>query len=350
MVLAAIVAAMPWTVSAQIALAEAIVVETRRYEAPSRPDTGIEEMKAQYRRPAFIPFPNDNPYTPQKSALGKKLYFDPRLSASASQSCASCHNPGFGWGDGLAVGVGHSMERLARRSPTVVNAAWGSVFMWDGRAPGLEEQVLGPIQSAAEMNMPIDAVLDRLSSIPDYEPLFEAAFPDEGMSAKSLTRAIATYERTIVSEWAPFDSWVEGDEGAISEDAKRGFAIFNAKGGCASCHVGWNFTDDSFHDIGLPSRDVGRGKLLPSTVKMQRAFKTPGLREIANRAPYMHDGSLATLADVIDHYDQGGIERPSRSDLMAPLHLSDTEKSGLVAFLESLSGNQAPTAVPVLPR
>jgi cytochrome c peroxidase len=170
------------------------------------------------------------------------------------------------------------------------------------------------------------------------------------LKAKTIAQAIATYERTVVSERAPFDDWIDGNEKAISDDAKRGFAVFNGKGRCASCHDGWNFTNDGFQDIGLPSEDIGRGQFVPGVVKMEHAFKTPGLREITRRSPYMHDGSLATLEAVVEHYDRGGVDRPSRADLMKPLGLSAQEKSELVAFMKTLSSNLTPTAVPVLPR
>lgn len=335
---------------ASISFGAAIVGKTHWVDLAAKPTTTLDALKDAYRRPQFIPFPHDNPFTPEKVALGKKLYFDPRLSSTAAQSCASCHSPGFGWGDGLAVGVGHGMERLSRRSPTTVNAAWGAIFMWDGRATSLEAQALGPIQSPAEMNMPIAELVDRLDAIAAYEPLFKTAFPGQGISSETLAKAIASYERTIVSGAAPFDAWVEGDNEAISEEAKRGFLLFNTKGQCSSCHEGWNFTNDGFHDIGLASPDIGRGKFMPSVLKMQHAFKTPGLREIVNRAPYMHDGSLKTLGDVVDHYDQGGIDRPSRSDLIRQLHLTPTEKADLVAFLKTLSSDLSATTVPVLPR
>jgi len=200
------------------------------------------------------------------------------------------------------------------------------------------------------MNMPLEELVKRLNSIPEYKPLFANVFGDEGMTPKTLAKAVATYERTVVSERAPFDAWVEGEEKAISEEAKRGFAVFNGKGQCAACHEGWSFTNDGFQDIGLPSTDVGRGKFVPGVVKMEHAFKTPGLREIARRTPYMHDGSLATLEDVVEHYDRGGVNRPSRSDLMKPLGLSAQDKTDLVAFLNTLSSNLTPTAAPVLPR
>jgi cytochrome c peroxidase len=335
---------------ASTGLGSAIVGEMRRIDLGQKATAGIDAMKAQYRRPVSIPFPKDNPYTPQKLSLGKKLYFDTRISVASAQSCASCHSPGFGWADGLAVGVGHGMAKLGRHSPTIINAAWGAIFMWDGRLASLEEQALGPIQSPGEMNMPIEQLMARLASISEYKPLFAAAFPSESMSAKTLAEAIATYERTVVSARAPFDDWIDGNEQAISEEAKRGFVIFNTKAQCSSCHEGWNFTNDGFQDIGLPSEDVGRGRFMPGVLKMQHAFKTPGLREITRRSPYMHDGSIASLDQVVEHYDQGGIDRPSRSDLMKPLGLTSQEKTDMVAFLRTLTSDLDPTAIPVLPR
>jgi cytochrome c peroxidase len=335
---------------AKIGGAAAIVGETRHADVSPKAAASTDAMKADYRRPALIPFPKQDPYTAEKASLGKKLYFDTRLSVTSAQSCASCHNPGFGWGDGLPVGVGHGMAKLGRRSPTIINAAWGAVFMWDGRLADLEAQALGPITSPGEMNMPIEQLMARLQSIAEYKPLFAAAFPNEAMSAKTLAEAIATFERTVVSERAPFDLWIEGNDKAISEEAKRGFALFNTKAQCSSCHEGWSFTNEGFQDIGLPSEDVGRGKFLPDVVKMQHAFKTPGLREIARRGPYMHDGSIATLEQVVDHYDAGGIDRPSRSDLMKPLGLTAQEKADLVAFLKTLTSDLDPTTVPAIPR
>jgi cytochrome c peroxidase len=335
---------------ANISFGAAIVGETRRIAVDPQDATDLDTLKATYRRPASIPFPRENPYTLAKASLGKTLYFDTRLSVASAQSCASCHNPGFGWGDGLALGVGHGMAKMRRRSPTILNSAWGAIFMWDGRSSSLEQQALVPLQSAAGMNMPIDQLMTRLASIPEYGRLFAAAFPQAGMTPTTLAQALATYERTVVSERAPFDAWIEGDENAISAAAKRGFAIFNSTGQCASCHEGWNFSNDGFHDIGLRSADVGRAASLPDIAKMLHAFKTPGLREIGLRGPYMHDGSIATLEAVVEHYDGGGADRPSRSDLIRPLGLKPQDKSDLVAFLKTLTGNPGPTIMPVLPR
>jgi cytochrome c peroxidase len=330
--------------------AQAVVGQSIQVQIAQQPASTMEKMREEYRRPKVITFPKDNPYTAAKASLGKKLYFDTRLSAANVQSCASCHSPGFGFGDGLPKGVGHEMKQLGRRSPTIINAAYGQIFMWDGRAETLEEQALGPIQADVEMNMPLDKLMKRLHAIPEYKPLFEAAFPGKGLTSDSIAKAIATYERTIVSGIAPFDAWIDGNEKAISEEAKRGFVIFNTKAQCNACHAGWNFTDDSFHDIGLKSEDIGRGKFLKGVIKAQHAFKTPGLREISARSPYMHDGSIATLEEVIEHYDYGGIPRDSRADMVAPLKLTKQEKADLVAFLKTLDSDVDPTVVPNMPR
>ena len=266
------------------------------------------------------------------------------------QSCSSCHSPGFGWGDGLARGVGHNMNTLGRRSPTIINAAYGQIYMWDGRFGSLEEQALGPIQSEVEMNVSIDVLIGRLKAVPEYVSLFKAAFAEEGVTESTIAKAIATYERTVVSGVSPFDRWIDGDESAISDAAKRGFVVFNNTGACSACHSGWNFTDDSFHDIGLHTNDEGRAKIVPGVIKMQRAFKTPSLREIDRRGPYMHNGSLASLTAVVEHYNSAGVDRESRSDAILPLGLSDRDKSDLLAFMHTLTGKPDPVPVPLLPR
>ncbi|MGA2997679.1 cytochrome-c peroxidase [Bradyrhizobium sp.] len=334
----------------QAAFGAAIIGQTKVVSDIPYHAVAVDQLKADYRRPLDIPFPKQNTYTLKKALLGQQLFFDRRLSKSSAQSCASCHDPGFAWGDGLPVGVGYGMQKLTRRSPSIINSAWRAAYLWDGGAASLEEQTKGPIQSPTEMNMPIGELLERLGSVSEYGLLFDAAFPNKGLSSDTLAEALATYERTIVSQEAPFDVWIDGDENAISESAKRGFALFNTKGHCSSCHEGWNFTNDGFHDIGLPGADPGRGRFLPRVTKMNHAFKTPGLREIARRGPYMHDGSLATLEEVIEHYDRGGIERASLSDLIVPLRLSEDEKLDLIAFLKCLSSELMLTTVPTFPR
>jgi cytochrome c peroxidase len=310
----------------------------------------LAALKQKYRRPASSPFPDDNPFSRAKAELGRMLFFDPRLSKSKVLSCGTCHNPSLSWEDGLARAVGHGMKQLERRTPTLVNVAWGAAFMWDGRAATLEEQVLIPIRSRDEMNMPLDEVAGTVRAIPGYRERFSHLFPADGVTVETIAKAIATFERTIVSETAPFDRWIEGDETAISEAAKQGFVLFNTGARCSRCHSGWRFTDDSFHDIGLDDDDVGRGKLVPEITKMQHAFKTPGLRNVARRGPYMHDGSIPDLAGVIEHYDEGGIDRPSRSAEMSALDLTVDGERDLAAFLETLTSEDLPVTFPRLPR
>ena len=214
------------------------------------------------------------------------------------------------------------------RSPTLLNVAWTPRLGWTGHFRNLEAVAFGPITSPGVMDLPEKELIKRLSEIPGYVRAFHAAFGDNIISRGKIELALATFERSIVSGEAPFDRWIKGDEGAISEAAKRGFDLFNGKAHCASCHSGWAFTDFSFHDIGTAKGDdIGRGKLFPTSVKLRYAFKTPTLRDAARRAPFMHDGSVATLEEVIDLYDKGGIERPSRSVLIFPLHLSQTDKT-----------------------
>jgi cytochrome c peroxidase len=240
--------------------------------APSQAQNDLASLKAKYRRPVDIPFPATNPYTPEKAALGKSLYFDPRLSGNQNMNCASCHNPSFGWQVPLKGAIGSQNTMLGRNAPTVLNQAWsGPHFFWDGRAPSLEEQAKGPIQAEVKMNLPLKDAVTRLQNIPEYKRWFDAVFPKDGITGETIVAAIATFERTVVSGYAPFDAWVDGDERAISESAKRGFESFNGKANCSICHVGWNFTDGKFHDIGLATTDIGRAKLEPDNPKAKYA-------------------------------------------------------------------------------
>ena len=308
-----------------------------------------DEWKQDYQRPSEVPYPEDNLYTKEKADLGKKLFFDPRLSGADYISCATCHNPSFSWGDGLPTGFGNAMTQLGRRTPTILNTAFGELMMWDGRFESLEEQALGPMASPAEMNQEMEAIADELRAIPGYRSLFNLAFPEDGLTIENIAKAIATFERTVISGAAPFDLWIAGEETAISEAAKRGFDLFNGKANCVACHAGWNFTDDSFHDIGIDDDDLGRGEHFKNNVKMQHAFKTPTLRNALERAPYMHNGSMVTLRDVVVHYNTGGIDRPSLSNEMRPLNLSQQEQDDLVAFMATLSSVDERIALPVLP-
>lgn len=314
------------------------------------PQAAINRMLVLYHRPTTIPAPADNPITPAKVELGKKLFFDPRLSGSGIISCASCHNPSFGWQDGQAIGVGDHGTPLSRHTPTILNVAWSEPLFWDGRADTLEQQATGPLMGKAEMNLPADRIVPTVSAIHGYRIAFATAFPAEQISIKTIMQALASYERTIVSGTAPFDRWVNGDGNALAEPAKRGFVIFNTKAKCAACHSGWRFTDDGFHDIGIPGDDMGRAQIMPGIPILERAFKTPTLRNIAERGPYMHDGSLHTLEQVIDHYDHGFVRRASLADQITSLDLTAQEKADLIAFLKSLSSTDEPVILPNLPR
>ncbi|MDA9557398.1 c-type cytochrome [Vibrio sp.] len=305
-------------------------------------------QKAQYKRPDTIPFPSSNPYQASKAALGKMLFFDPRLSDNQNISCATCHNPSFGWEQGQAISLGVKNTALPRHNPTILNLAWGESFFWDGRSGTLEDQALGPIQSDIEMNMPLDKLEARIKSIKGYQPYFDEVFNGD-ITSGNIAKAIATFERTVVSGMAPFDYWINGDESAISESAKKGFAVFNGKAQCSQCHTGWNFTDDEFHDIGLVTQDQGRYAIDPSTEQNRFAFKTPGLRNISLRAPYMHNGEMPSLTAVIAHYMGGGVPRASLSPEMKPVPLNASEMRDLEAFLMTLQGDDEPMSLPELP-
>jgi cytochrome c peroxidase len=321
--------------------------------AASVADTGpdIAALRGQYLPLGAIPYPDDNPYSAAKADLGKTLFFDPIFSASGTISCASCHKPGLAWEDGLSLAVGEGRHSLKLKTPTLLDVAWLDRLGWDGKFHSLEQVTFAPILMKGNMNMSEADVKARLSSIPEYVRKFAAAFDDGEIDRKNIEMAVATYERSIVSTQAPFDRWVAGDDNAIDASAKRGFALFNGKGRCAECHSGWAFTDGSFHDIGVAKDDdIGRGRLFPTSVKLRHAFKTPTLRDVTLRAPYMHDGSVPTLEAVIDLYNKGGVERPSRSEIIKPLGLTAQEKADLLAFLGTLTDKPQPVYPPPVPR
>ena len=307
------------------------------------------DYRPAYRRPGSVPTPADNLSTPGRVELGKMLFFDPRLSGTGAISCATCHNPSFAWTDRLPVGRGDGHKKLGRHTPTILNAAFNEVQMWDGRFASLEEQALGPMMSTAEMNITADEILSRLRAIPRYVELFTTHDGPAGVTTEAVTKAIASFERTVISGEAPFDRYVAGNDSALSPSARRGFVLFNTKANCAACHSGWAFTDSSFHDIGLPGEDLGRGRTL-GIDSLNHAFKTPTLRNVADHPPYMHDGSEADLRAVIDLYNQGGrVRRPTLSGEIKPLGLTAAETDDLLAFLRALSSHDAPVTLPALP-
>ncbi len=313
--------------------------------------TDRESLREKYSWPVKIPYPKDNPYSEAKFKLGRMLFFDPILSGSGSRSCASCHNPGLSWADAQPRAVGLMQESLTLRCPTLLGVAWIPKPGWTGRFRDLESVAMTPITSPQMMNLPEALLIERLSANPGYVAAFKDAFHDVQINRQQVEQALATFERSILPTRAPFDRWIDGDKTAINKSAERGFDLFNGKANCAACHNGWAFTDSSFHDIGAAQNDdVGRGKLFPNSVTLRYAFKTPTLRDVARRGPYMHDGSVPTLAAVVDLYDRGGIDRPSRATEIHPLGLSSVEKVDLAAFLETLTGRPDLVPSPVLPR
>ena len=299
------------------------------------------EVRLQFRRPSEIPFPDDNPYSKAKTELGRKLFFDPGLSGTGSHACVTCHLPEVAWTDGNARAIGWAGTVLPLRSPSLLNVAWLDRLGWDGKFPDLESVAFTPLLSPANMHQTEPELLAKLQADPDYAAQFRTAFGGDGITRRRIELALANFERTIVSAVAPFDRWIDGDEQAIPETAKRGFVLFTGKANCVACHMSWNFTEGAFYDIGLAGDgEIGRGRAFPNSIKLRHAYKVPTLRDVARRGPYMHDGPLADLDAVIAFYNKGGRERPSRSELIRPLGLTDTERADLRAFLETLTGDR----------
>lgn len=282
--------------------------------------------------------------------LGKKLFFDPILSRDRKVSCASCHKAEHGFADDKPVSIGIDGQKGDRNTPTVFNASNLKLLFWDGRAKGLEDQALGPIQNPKEMGETIENVLKKLNNHPFYSKEFKEAFGASPITPFHLANAIATFERTLISKDSDYDRYIQGKKGALSEGAMRGWNLFYGKAMCFECHKGNDFTDGDFHNIGLPiTDDVGRGKISQDAQDV-RKFKTPTLREVANTAPYFHSGQFETLEQVITFYNAGGGEDTYKDPLKKPLNLNEQEQKDLIAFLKSLSGRQQKVIPPVLPR
>ena len=273
--------------------------------------------------------PASNPLNTAKVALGKRLFSDTRLSVDEWLSCASCHDPAHAFSDARRVSVGVLGQRGKRHAPTLLGRGLGESQFWDGRVATLEEQVLLPIVSSDEMGMTVETVLRRLNRDPAYRDL----------TRESLADALASYLRTIRSENSSFDLFASGWTGMLSELELEGLSLFRGKARCHLCHSGAPFTDEAFHNTGVAwnegvLQDEGRAAIT-GKLYHKGAFKTPTLREAGRRGPYMHDGSLATLEDVIDFYDRGGNQNPHLDENIAPLHLSDAEKKALLAFVRT---------------
>ena len=273
----------------------------------------------------YRPVPETNPLTPEKIALGRRLFFEKALSRDRSTACATCHDPKFAFADSRRVAVGIERRTGPRNVPTLVNRVYGKSFFLDGRAATLEQQSIEPILNPREMDLTLGEIKART-----------------GLEPAEVSRALASFVRTILSGDSPYDRFTSGDAQALPAQAKLGLNIFRGKGGCTTCHVGPNFTDERFHNTGIAwpggeLRDPGRFAI-SGNPEDRGAFKTPTLREIARTAPYMHDGSLATLEDVVEYYDKGGNPNAGLDSDLRPLRLTAGDKQALAAFLRSLSG------------
>ena len=301
-----------------------------------------------------IDWPRDNPYTPAKAELGKLLYFDQRLSLDDSTSCATCHAPKFAFTDGARTSAGIHGSNGRRSAPTVINRAYSLAQFWDGRAATLEEQAKGPIENPIEMGHSHSACAEKLRAIPGYAARFEKVFGTREFTIDHVAKAIATFERTVLSGDSVYDRYKAGDKKAMTVSQLRGMKIYFDKAKCDSCHEGINFTANSFHNAGVgidkPNPDLGRYEVTKDP-KDWGSFKTPTLRDIARTAPYMHDGSMKTLEEVVEFYDKGGTPNKNLDEKMKPLKLTEQEKKDLVQFLNALNGNswkdiQAPKIFP----
>jgi cytochrome c peroxidase len=288
-----------------------------------------------------LPWPEDNPYSPARAELGKILFFDGRLSSNGIVSCAFCHEPAHAFSASTPLSNGVDGQSSGRHAQTLINRAWGKLQFWDGRAPTLEAQVIVPVTNPHEMGMSADAVVQRIRGIKGYEPLFAAAFGDSAVNFDRISKAIATFERTIVSGNSAYDRYVAGDKSALTKQQQDGLDFFNKKGECAECHKGPNFSDEKFANIGVgmdrPHPDPGRADITKKRSDFGK-FKVPTLRDLAHRAPYMHDGSISTLGEVLDLYAKGGLPNPHLDTRLTPFYLDEETKLDLLAFLDSLNG------------
>lgn len=320
--------------------------------APRADDGGAESNSPQplVALPERVPAPNDNPTSAERVALGKMLFFDPRLSGDNLLSCASCHLPEKAFGDGLKTGKGHRGKTLARNTPTVLNTAFFTRLNWDGRAKSLEEQALGPITSPDEMNQDLGALEKELNAVPGYVKQFRTVFNSK-VNRDGIAKALAAFQRTLVARASPFDRYLAGEKTALSAEAKRGMELFKGDAGCIRCHHGPLLSDGKFYRLGASFQDKGLGAISSKPADNYR-FRTPTLRNIAQTGPYMHDGSLKTLNDVVRFYYRnvpasapGGLPL----DVSALAGQSFSEIPDLVAFLKSLSGTIPKVKPPTLP-
>jgi len=295
------------------------------------------------------PAPKDNPTTPAKAALGKLLFFDKRMSLDGTVSCATCHDPRKGWTDQRPTAIGVRQQLGRRNTPTVLNAAYHETQFWDGRAPSMEEQAKDPISNPKEMGLTHDQAVARIAAVKGYERYFKDAFGDPTVTIERIVQAESSFQRTLLTGDSPYDRYVAGKRDALKTNAVRGLAIFNGKASCASCHSGPDMTDGRFHNVGAGMhrrvQDLGRYEVTKQD-KDKGAFRTPPLRNLSDTFPYMHDGSLATLEQVVEFFDRGGHPNPWLNSEIKPLRLSAEEKRDLLSFLVALNGDKVLVAEP----
>ncbi|HUV03704.1 MAG TPA: cytochrome c peroxidase [Armatimonadota bacterium] len=314
----------------------------------------VSKAQGQYANgllPA-VPVPADNPQTDCKIRLGAQLYFEKRLSSDGTISCASCHRPDKAWADIGPVSEGVSHQKGGRNSPSIIDSAYVVPQFWDGRALHLEKQAVGPVQNPIEMDLTVAELEFRLNHIPGYVAQFQEVFGSRP-SIDLMAKAIASFERTVVTGDSPYDEYIQGDRSAMSEAAMRGMHLFSGKGHCNVCHSGPAFSDSRFHNLGVgyangKFKDVGRFNVTKDPKDMG-AFLTQRLRNVALTPPYLHDGSEQTIEGVIDLYNRGGIPNPKLDPTMVPLNLTEREKSDLVEFMKALTGPYPIMEAPPLP-
>jgi cytochrome c peroxidase len=288
--------------------------------------------------------PEDNPITIAAVELGRALFFDARLSADGTVSCASCHRPEQRFADTARTSPGVGGRTGKRNAPVLINRGYGSFFSWDGRNQRLELQVLRPFLDPRELNLPLDSVVNRLVAEDDYRRGFALAFGGE-ITGPRVAMALATYVRTIRSGGSPVDRYRAGDLSALTPEARRGGELFAGRANCIACHRSANFTDEGLHNTGVAVRSGDPGRFAVTGHPDDRGvFRTPTLRDIARTAPYMHDGSLGTLEEVLEFYDGGGVPNPNLSRELRPLKLAASEKADLLAFLRALSADSVTCA------
>ncbi len=307
--------------------------------ACAQPDS-VSEKEMSLAVPAGfepVPVPEHNPMTEAKVLLGQQLFFDPILSLDSTVSCATCHMPNQFFSDGKVLSQGIKGRTGTRNTPSLINAAYQKLLFWDGGSITLEHQVFGPLENPTEMGLELSAVLNRLDSTETYREAFHQIF-DEPPSLRGLTQSIAAYQRTLISGGTHFDSYRNGDEQALSLAEQQGLKLFEGKAGCIHCHSGFLLTGLRFENngISISMGDSGRARItgLPEDYGK---FKVPSLRNVSRTAPYMHDGRMSALSEVIEHYNSGGRDVRGQSDWIQPLHLSMSERADLEAFLLSLT-------------